>query len=564
MFVTKTVFILLPFIFAILSSPVLSKTVEEDRQYIEKLKLECENNKKFLVQDDYSVECLNTHQHYNSKSTRRYSEARAVSQGKVRIGGYNLWHPGSQNSIHKDYKLVAKIINEFDVTSVIELLPLVNIDYKNNRSVIEYIKEGPSRIRAFKNELRSATRNGRTSQIKKLKLDIKRIESGLLKAPSLYRAPGYLKLLTELRKLDSTWSLILSPRGDSAKVVNVKELTGFLYRGKVVKPITNDHCLETYKKEKGKKIACFPNLRKSFMGRETSHVFSRRPLLASFKSGKFDFSLLASHVVFGSPNPNEKPEDMKKILMPSFGVETYLGLGTGLDSQNYARFAETKIILELIEKLKKSYKEKDILYVGDMNIESKNKFWADLLRDHSSPELLVDEQTSLSLSLYNSQGERTEAMASNYDHFILPKGQFSNCQKTNGEYKTTRKTYASGFVKDYIYENYIVRSKRLKNNYFPLEENFLDASAEIVNDYTMTREGQKQMKLMVNNLKDKLSKVYTVKRNEIVKDDSKIEVKLSYFRERVFISQLRNQTFYRVFKEILSDHYPISLDCSNK
>ena len=552
------------FIFAIFSTPAFSKTVEEDYEYISKLKIECENNKKFLVQDAYSVECLNTHQHYNSESSRGYSEEMATSQGKVRIGGYNLWHPGSQNSIHKDYKLVAKIINEFDVTSVIELLPLVNIDLKNNRSVIEYINKGPTRIRELKNELKVATRRGNTQEIKKIKIEKKRVESGLIQAPSLYRAPGYIKLLTELRKLDSTWSLILSPRGDSAKVVNVKELTGFLYRGRTVKPITNDHCMETYKKEKGKKIACFPNLRKSFMGRETSHVFSRRPLLASFKSGKFDFSLLASHIVFTSPNANEKPDDMAKILLPSFGVETYLGLGTGLDGQNYARFAETKIILELIEKLKKSYKEKDILYIGDMNIESKNKFWADLLREHSDPELLIEDPTSLSLALRNSRGERTEAMASNYDHFVLPKGQFQNCRKQNGEYRASRVSYATGFINEYIKNNYIVRSKRLKDNYFPIEEEGLVAATpELVNDYTVTQEGQKQLKIMLGKYKDKLSKVYTIKRNEIVKDDSKIDLKLGYFKERVFMSQLRNNTFYRVYKEVISDHYPITLDCSN-
>ena len=69
---------------------------------------------------------------------------------------------------------------------------------------------------------------------------------------------------------------------------------------------------------------------------------------------------------------------------------------------------------------------------------------------------------------------------------------------------------------------------------------------------------------MLNNYKEKLSKVYTIKRKEIVKDDSKTDLKVSYFKERVFMSQLRNNTFYRVYKEILSDHYPISLDCSNK
>ncbi|WP_127716653.1 hypothetical protein [Halobacteriovorax sp. HLS] len=566
---TKISYTLWPFIFAILCATSFAKTVEQDNEYISRLISECENNKKFLIGNDYKVECLRTHQHYNSESTDRYSESAATSQGKVRIAGYNLWHPGSQNSIHKDYKLLAKIINEFDVTSVIELLPLVNIDYKNNEAVTDYLAETPEKIRKLKIELKKAVSEGNSSLIRELNSEISTFEKGLDQAPSLYRSPGYLKLLTELRKLDSTWSLILSPRGDSAKVQNVKELTGFLYRGKTVKPITNDHCLETYKKEKGKKIACFPNLHASFMGRETSHVFSRRPLLASFKSGKFDFSLLTSHVVFTSPHPVEKKDEMEAILKPSFGVLHYENLGTGLDGQNYARFAEAKIILELMEKLGRNYKEKDIMYIGDMNLTADNPYWSDLLKEHSSPNLLIEEATSLSLALYNSSGERTNSMASNYDHFITPKGRFDNCLKRNGEFDARRIDYSSGFIRDYIYDNYIVRSKRLKLSTEEtgiIEDELPDDTIEesIVNDYALTRDGTKRMNFMIRNMAKELNSIYTIKRDQIVKDDSRIDRKLNYFKERVFMSQLRKSTFYRVYKEVLSDHYPIVINCSNK
>lgn len=551
------------FIFAILNSSILSKTLEEDREYIQKLQAECENNKKFIVKRQYSVECLTTHQHYNSLSTKRYSESTALRRENVRIGGFNLWHPGSQNSIHKDYKLVAKIINDFDVISALELLPLVNIDLKNNNSVLDYLDETPRRIKNLKNDYRAAVRAGNDDDAEDIKAEITRLERDLKKAPKLYRSPGYLKLLTELRKLDDTWSLILSPRGDSAKVIHVKELTGFFYRGRTVKPITNDHCQETYKKSKGKKIACFPNLRKSFMNRETSFVFSRRPLLASFKSGNFDFSLLTSHVVFTSPHPVEKREEMERILGPSFGVKEYHGIGVGVDSQNYARFAESKVILELMDKLKSKYKEKDILYIGDMNLKVRNAYWSTLLKDHSEPHLLVEDATSLSTSQYNSQGERTNAMASNYDHFISPNGSFSNCLKRNGEYDVKRIPYLSGDVKQYIQENYIVRSKRLKNTIFE-EEASESVEEPFVNDYGLTRDGRKLLATQLSNYSKKLSKVYTVKRDEIVKDDSKNELKLKYFEERVFLSQLKRSTFYRVYKELISDHYPILMKCSNK
>ncbi len=547
----------------LLSLSSFSKTVEEDRKYIALFKAECENNKQFLVKNSFEVECLNMYQHYNSQSYQSYSETLAVKQKKVRIGGFNLWHPGSQNSGYKDYKLVAKIMNEWDVISATELLPLVSLDLKNNKLVLGVLENGPSDLRALKKKLRLANQNGDINLVKGLTKQIKALTTTLKKAPNLYRSPGYLKVLKELRLLDSSWSLLLSPRGDSAKPTNVKELTGFFYRGRIVKPIANEHCQETYKRERGKKISCFPNLRKSFMGRETSHVFSRRPLLASFKSGKFDFTLLTSHVVFTSPHPVEHKEDMVRILKASFGVEHYKKLGVGLDSTNYARFAESKIILELISNLKKKYKEKDVVYVGDMNLETDNPFWSDLLKTHGDHQLLIEEKTSLSQAKYNSRGDATKARASNYDHFVIPKNSFSNCQKINGDYDLRTLRYLKGHVLDYMNETYIVRSKSLKDNFLEEEEDYEVENESLIDDYTMTRTGQKKMQKKIKELEIKLNKIYTIKKGVVVKDNAKISLRLNYFKERVFMSQLRNRTFYRVYKEIISDHYPIKMTCSN-
>ena len=198
-----------------------------------------------------------------------------------------------------------------------------------------------------------------------------------------------------------------------------------------------------------------------------------------------------------------------------------------------------------------------------MNLKVRNAYWSTLLKDHSEPHLLVEDATSLSTSQYNSQGERTNAMASNYDHFISPNGSFSNCLKRNGEYDVKRIPYLSGDVKQYIQENYIVRSKRLKNTIFE-EEASESVEEPFVNDYGLTRDGRKLLATQLSNYSKKLSKVYTVKRDEIVKDDSKNELKLKYFEERVFLSQLKRSTFYRVYKELISDHYPILMKCSNK
>ena len=557
------------FLFFALIGSSFAKTAEEDRLAIADLQEECANNKTYLVSGDYSVECHTLYQHYNSTSYKQYSNSAAIRNGKVKIGGFNVWHPGSQNSGYKDYKLIAQIINTADIIGALELLPLVSLDAKNNKEVIEAIKEGPVELRSLKKELSKATRNGDLDKVQTLKAKIAIVSDTIENAPFLYRSPGYLKILSELRKLDTSWSLILTPRGDSAKPTHVKELTGFFYRGRIVKPITNEHCQETYAKVTGKKYACLPNLRKDFMGRETSHIFSRRPLLASFKSGRFDFSILASHVVFTSPHPVEDKEDMENILLPSFGVKNYKDLGVGLDSTNYARFAESKIIMELMDKLKSRYKEKDVMYVGDMNLNADNPFWSNLLKETGDHELLIELQTSLSLAKANSRGIPTHAMASNYDHFIVPRNSFQNCRKDNDDYDTSRMKYLDGAVYKYISDNYIVRSKRIKGLKKEVDQIYpedLDTQEGILSsfDYQLTKVGERQMKKMMTKLNTRLNKVFTIKKGEIVKDDSKIEQRMNYFRDRVFLSQLSNNTFYRVYKEVISDHYPIFMNCSNK
>ncbi|GEM_PF-678321 len=565
----KINYILWLFIFFSAMSPSFSKTVESDRLAIAELQEECSNNKKYLINGEYDVECGSLFQHYNSSSDKQYSQSRAIKNGKVRIGGFNLWHPGSLNSGYKDYALIAQIINKSDVVGALELLPLVSLDAKNNKEVIDAIFEGPAELRSLKKDLNKAKKNGDLDKVQTLKAKIAVVSDTINKAPTLYRSPGYLKVLSELRKLDSSWSLILSPRGDSAKPTHVKELTGFYYRARFIKPITNEHCQDTYSRTSGKKYACFPNLRKSFMGRETTHIFSRRPLLASFKSGRFDFSILASHVVFTSPHPVEDKEDMENILKPAFGVSDYKDLGVGLDSTNYARFAEAKVIMELMDKLKNKYKEKDVMYVGDMNLTADNPFWSNLLKETGDHELLIEVETSLSLAKENYRGIPTNAMASNYDHFIVPENSFPNCRKGNNDFDTSRLEYLNGDVYKYISDNYIVRSKRIKslnkNNdqVFP-DESFLGESSLTSFDYQMTKTGQRQMNRKVNELESSLNKVYTIKRGQIVKDDSKIDQRLNYYKDRVFLSQLSNNTFYRVYKEIISDHYPIFMNCSNK
>jgi hypothetical protein len=166
-------------------------------------------------------------------------------------------------------------------------------------------------------------------------------------AYDLFRAPGYLKVLIELKKLDPSWSLVITPRGDSALVGSVEELTGFYYRANVATPAKNPHCAEFAKEEEGLSFACFITLDESFMGRDLVEHFARRPFMASFKVGQSIIHLVTSHMVFTYSGDEEATKD---LLQKSFGVEDYKELGPGINGANFARYAEVKNTLEFMQK----------------------------------------------------------------------------------------------------------------------------------------------------------------------------------------------------------------------
>ena len=147
------------------------------------------------------------------------------------------------------------------------------------------------------------------------------VKKDLKKASSLYRAPGYLRILTELQKLrgGKDWALIIAPRGEAAPTSPTVELVGYYYRSNIVKPKENSYCKNTRKHGKATPLACIVNMGKEDLGEDKSHVFSRRPFLAEFISGRFSFVLLTSHVIFDSP---KDPQLMHEIVNSAFGVNS--------------------------------------------------------------------------------------------------------------------------------------------------------------------------------------------------------------------------------------------------
>lgn len=546
-------------------------TVSEDKKSREEFRSKCLEIQKYALIENISVECNLNYQLFNSKaSAKYYSHAKAVKAGKIKISSYNMLHPGSLRTAFKDYALLAKIINNWDLVAGLELLPVLGRDNRINTNVINHLEKSPELIQSLEQKLDyfnnlALTEMNQETVKEKLKVEqelAKLIEmSASLKG--LYRAPGYVKILESLRKLDPSWSLLLSPRGDAAQVTHVHEMIGFFYRAAIVKPIQNEHCEEYKGKFGGKGIACIPNLRKSFMGKDMTDVFSRRPFLASFKSGKFDFSMLTSHVVYGSP---DDPAEMKKILMPSFGVTTYNDIGKGVTKQTYARWAESKIILELMKRLRKDYYEQDVIYGGDMNLQASNSFFKVLLQEFPGEDIFVTDETTISQPRYHNQGEATNGLSKNYDHFIFNKKSTIEC--LTPAMKSTAKVYPyySGMVSKYIDKNYKVRDE----SNFALEEIFDDIrnekDSEVENkaEYVLLPSAKSKIKKAQSAYRKALEKLRKVSNSSIVADHYRIDERVSLFKKRIFTDQLTDQYFYRMYLELVSDHMPISMTCRNK
>lgn len=526
-FLKAFIFIALLFSPLVFAQQELTKSLEDDEAKIAEAIERCETINKLLIKKSFPSGCFSNFHHYGSTSKIVKTSA------QLKIANYNLLHPGTSKTMFKDYGIVAKIMNRYDIVAGLELLATVGRDEQNNKAVTAYLQTNPGTAAAQK-------------------------------AAALYRAPGYLKILLELKKLDASWSLILSPRGDSALIGSVEEMVGFYYRASVATPALNPHCKETAEEKSGTPVACFISLTKDFMGKDLVQHFARRPFMATFKSGSEKFSLITSHVVFTYSGDEEASIDLMK---KTFGVESYKDLGVaGINSVNFARYAEVKNTLEFMSRYKTKYKDDKVIFMSDMNLVSNNPFWPEVLKSFPGSELWIDEASTISPTRYLSNKSETGGVANDYDHFILNPKSFPGCSK--GEVYN----YFKAPVFKEIESKYIIRKEVVgfHNKSFDLFNNepILDGDIPPADDpttikleYPLTPAGQSKMDKFVSLYEKQLKQIFTIKRNEIVQDDTLMTEKVDGMRRRVFLRQLTNPFYHRYMQEVISDHFPASINC---
>lgn len=549
-------------------SPMIAKSVADDANKIAIYKNKCETIRTLIVNNEYELGCHDNYNFYGpSAKTKR-------SKSEIKIANYNLLHPGTSKALFKDYAIIASIMNQYDVIAGLELLGTVGRDELNNQAVVDLLVNSKDMIKKL-SDLKATQVD--SSKAKDLDLKIKKLKSDTDIAYDLYRAPGYLRILQELKKIDPTWSLILSPRGDSALIGSVEELVGYYYRASTVTPAINPHCKEFATPGGGSPIACFINLTKSFMGKDVLNLFARRPFMASFKTNNKKFTLISTHVVF-TYSGNESSE--KELMQKTFGVDHYKGLGQGINAANFARFAEVKHTLDFMNRYRTKYSDEKIMFMGDMNLTSSNLYWPEILKSFPGGELLINEETTLSPTRYLSTSKETDGVANDYDHFILDKKAFSECN--DGEVYN----YYKEDVNNYIESRYIIRKEivgvtnkskhdlnavnlerlftvRTKEEAIVAEGDIppVDDPATVKLEYPLTPAGQSKMDKFAAYFEKYLVSQRTVRDFEVVPDDFQIKERVEGLKRRVFLRQLTNPYYYRYMQEVLSDHFPIALTC---
>jgi len=201
--------------------------------------------------------------------------------------------------------------------------------------------------------------------------------------------------------------------------------------------------------------------------------------------------------------------------------------------------------------------------MGDLNLESSNPFWEYVLSFWKDSNLYQDEKTSLSPSKIKD-GKESFGGSSNYDHFIFDKSKTKECLY-NGEVKTGVLNFTQGNQARLINRSYKVRSESMTSNYtFALDPKAYERTLN--NKMYPILEGN-QIPLTIGSKTIIHTDEFGVHKKAslgIIVDESVLSDFEESFLSRIIKSQLHIDSYYYYFAQIVSDHFPIYLNCKTK
>ncbi len=322
-------------------------------------------------------ECTKNYLHFFPSQELRNRNNPARPNDQISLGSFNMFHLGDNLSSLKNFSLVAEIVYQCDVVAAQEFMPLPNDDANLNTKIADHIKRlGPAAKIPFE--------------------------------PWSVRTPGYLSVLIELQKLDSSWSLIMqaSPAGEGS----TGEMAGYFYRSARVQlaewkycPAENNINLNT--NVVGKSLGCVVQIPKA-----QQKLISRTAFAAHFISSDFTFVALTSHIRYRPVDTVPELKAQQKTLC-SLYVDPK---NCKFAKEDVGRYYEVYTVSEQIKSIQQKSKIKNVIFMGDFNLEinpATNEFWRAALK-HSVG--LMPFQKGLS-----TLSTKSKKLVSNYDHFLF-------------------------------------------------------------------------------------------------------------------------------------------------
>lgn len=438
---------------------------------------------------------------------------------KVRIGSFNIIRIGQSQTRFKRNDFVAGIMNQWDLVTVVEIM-----------------NTGQEHI-AFNKKLDDIYETSNTEQKKTLETS--------------YEMPRYLMILAELRKLDPSWSLIMSPRATGETVASY-EYVGFFYRKGFITNNKSSFC--------GQKRGCLAPVDIARYG----NLISRSPFVARFEIGKLQFNAVGIHTRFRVPaedcqmaSGSSSSTVKKKDCVDYTGEERQwvsdikeLTKRTKINGED-ARFLELRVSRESLVSATEEF-----LMMGDFNLEFKannRKLW-DFALGHD--KVYVHEKTSIS---------PVTGLSKQYDHFIVKPGpQLSRCDVQSAK--------SFNFMLDLTHPTTAIPALFPLAEFLKLRKNRQKALSEYVSALSQDR--------VVTSCGESVCE-YSPRYTDVERDymiclyernvlggamkDCRALSKLGEEERRDDPEESVNQSRtkpYQVYHEIISDHIPIYMECA--
>ena len=433
-------------------------------------------------------DCTLNYVHYYPTETRKFEKNQKRPKNKLKIGSFNLLHLGDNQAPMKSFSVLAAIINQWDIAGAQEMMPLGLNTAEDNQKLNDLVLKSTS--------IKSPVENWTVI------------------------TPGYLLVLSELQKLDSSWALILQSTSEGEG--GSGEMAGFFYRSSTVQLKEWDYCpfdkaVNIQNNIQGLNLGCL-----SQVSADVRKLTSRLAFAAYFQSGNFDFIGLTTHNRF---RPSMLPKEIA-AQKDAICNQHSQPKKCKISKDQIGRYYEIYAVAQQISEMKEKAHDADVIFTGDFNLELTQKsldIWKAALRPALGLKPFQKEATTV--------GIKFSKMISNYDHFIFDEKLTTECEPNS--------------VKAY--------------DFLKAAKNDADEVGQVIHQYF---DENKRIQLAEEKKKDTDSLVKIDKSGSgyIIRKLTEIEKEEAFGNLDISLERMKFNE-YALVQQLISDHIPIEMSC---